>query len=122
MRDRIVPRPNYGTPMNHRVGFDDIRIRMQSSCRVVRRITIILRLAERVDARPVLEEECTGAEITVNAIRLSPLLALELVRHTLPFLVLNLTRCSPRVMFYSPRSAPSTRAHPTVYTLWAAGR
>lgn len=27
--------------------------------------------------------------------------ALELVRHTLPFLVLNLTRCNPHVMLYS---------------------
>jgi len=49
------------------------------------------------------------AEITVHTICLSPFLALEPVRHTLPFLVLNLIRCNPRVMFYSPRSAPRAR-------------
>lgn len=85
----------------------DMRTRIQLSCRVVHHVVIIRPWAAgRVDAGSW--GRVYGAEITVHTIRLSPFLALELVRHTLPFLVLNLTRCSPpRVMFYSPRSAPS---------------
>lgn len=48
-------------------------------------------------------------KITVYTLVLA-FLAPEPTRHTLPFLVLNLTRCNPYVMFYSPRSAPPPSA------------
>lgn len=46
------------------------------------------------------------AEITVHTIRLCPFLALEFVRHTLPFLVLNLTRCNPPALCFIVRARP----------------
>jgi len=51
-------------------------------------------------------------EITVHTICLSPFLALELVRHTLPFLVLNLTRCSPTLCFIIRDPHPRTLTRP----------
>lgn len=54
-----------------------------------------------------LEEECTSRNNCAYDMLEPAFLALQLVRHTLSFLVLNLTRCNnPYVMFYSLAFSP----------------